>query len=590
MKRRKFGKIPGSSTTRPPLQSTYTPYSDSQTSPYYPTPALNIEQRKTLLVDRMEHRILEEDINSKTGYTVLIAMTVFTSLVYRAMDLQYYLEERDAKINPFLYKAYDFSTWFLPSLPLWWLVMTTLLKHRSNFHRIQCYSLMNNAQFQVYVDWFTTILFVCFVLPIWILVGEMLWSLKMFPLGKHVTSKWWSLLSIIGIPNESDTTRSAHLKMNQIDITDLNHLPPSPQTPHSAQIQKILLLETLTPQTPSLPVTLAQLTPQLTQNRDYSSSTKMEKSSSKSSINRNPRRRRRILSENTPGEDAQIQKEKYMRRHYKNSLYHSSSSNIISSSSNKFLRNPKSLLNSIQKKAIVRRKKLAASMFGGSGKNNIFSQLLCIPMPRFDLTIDVASLNKMVLLELIFKYLPQFILQYMLNNETKGWTKSTITTCFISGLSLLYTAYGSYNIWKNGSWASDLPDLDQSFHKVRHWFANTFKKSMTVQQNVKMNTIKSKISKVHSTLEKTMVTQMIHDNEVLTPKSSFISNTPNSASSILRGRRALMTLSGNKISTGKRIGKRSLLQKQTPKTKAKMDASSSKRKEEETENVIPLNA
>jgi hypothetical protein len=40
----------------------------------------------------------------------------------------------------------------------------------------------------------------------------------------------------------------------------------------------------------------------------------MKKSSSKSSANRNPRRRRRILSENTPGEDAQIQKEKYIRR------------------------------------------------------------------------------------------------------------------------------------------------------------------------------------------------------------------------------------------------------------------------------------
>ena len=60
-RKRRFGshKIPGSVGSRR-SNPTLTPYSDTNSttkSTYFPTPALNIEQRKTMLVDRMEHRV-----------------------------------------------------------------------------------------------------------------------------------------------------------------------------------------------------------------------------------------------------------------------------------------------------------------------------------------------------------------------------------------------------------------------------------------------------------------------------------------------------------------------------------------------------
>lgn len=105
--------------------------------------------------------------------------------------------------------------------------------------------------------------------------------------------------------------------------------------------------------------------------------------------------------------------------------------------------------------------------------------VLNVAMPRFDLTVDVVTMNKMVLLELIFKYLPQFILQNMLNSavghssrnrgeeEVRGWTTSAVIACLTSGLSLVYTARGSYQTWKYGTWASDLPDLDAIWQNVK---------------------------------------------------------------------------------------------------------------------------
>jgi hypothetical protein len=138
--------------------------------------------------------------------------------------------------------------------------------------------------------------------------------------------------------------------------------------------------------------------------------------------------------------------------------------------------NPKSLMDSIQKKAALRRKRLT----GVSG-----SSIFCLSMPRFDLTFDVVTMNKMILLELVFKYLPQFILQWCLNTaidqvpclngdvscqDARGWTTSALFTCVTSGISLVYAASGSYRTWKNGSWAMDLPDLDQTWINVCEYF------------------------------------------------------------------------------------------------------------------------
>ena len=408
-----------------------TPVSVYQDSTYHSTPALNIEQRKTLLVDRMEHRVLESDITSKTGYTILIALTVLSSLVIRILDIQYYLEERNDHVNPRLYQVYDFSTWCLPSLPLWFLLATTLWEHRAKMHRISCCRstpphpthVSNTTRCHACLEWVVTLGFLCTVLPMWMIVGEILWSLKLFGLGKHITKTWWSVLALVGLPTESDTTSTAHLRMNHVCATDFKNLSHSPLTP-LASFSPLSALQ-LTPShqknpclsacSPVTTTTARSATATTTTATTTPLSTISQNSSAQLSNNRY-RTRQRILSEHTPGEDAQLGKENErttsrlcheQQQQEQEQQQQLVQQKLVSPLPPRPPRPPRSarqhihprlLVSSIQKKALLRRKKLAAAALGGNQWC-----LFCIAMPRFDLTFDVVTLNKMVLLELVFK-------------------------------------------------------------------------------------------------------------------------------------------------------------------------------------------
>ena len=489
----------GKRTTTAP-KSTFSPFISSNKSPYT-TPALNLEQRKSLLMDSMENRVLEQDITSKWGYAVLISLTVLISFIIRIMDISYYFEPRNQNINQSLYVAYDISTWVLPSLPLWCLVISTIFQHRHELKRIQLFSVIEfnftttptttSATLHVIqlgkisIEWCITALFICFIVPVWILAGEILFSLKLFSLGKHVTKKWWSILNIIGITKESDTTRLAHLRTESLCAQDLSYTPSTPSrhilNPFHTTLSATTSLTT-TPLTPTPPssgsTTMSYIvdTPSDTNSNysNYTPNTPLSSSSSSSFLSsggirsRHGRKssgaRRLMLGTSkhavhngTENKNQRINELRNVKhRHPQFQLLHKDS---------------KLLMNSIQKKAANRRRRLATN-----GNDSMF-HLVTLAMPRYDLTIDVVTLNKMILIECLFKYLPQFLLQYFINNalssiskETEGtelgWTTSAVITCVTSGLSLMYTAYGSYQTWKKGSWASDLPDLDVLYEKV----------------------------------------------------------------------------------------------------------------------------
>ena len=104
------------------------------------------------------------------------------------------------------------------------------------------------------------------------------------------------------------------------------------------------------------------------------------------------------------------------------------------------------------------------------------TSLYFLHMPRFDLTLDVALLNKMVILELLLKFLPQFLLQGHLTNVAGGWTWVATASYAASGVSLIASTWASFKTWRDATWASiffDAEGLWNSAKKIQG-LASTF--------------------------------------------------------------------------------------------------------------------
>ena len=101
-------------------------------------------------------------------------------------------------------------------------------------------------------------------------------------------------------------------------------------------------------------------------------------------------------------------------------------------------------------------------------------------MPRFDLSVDAETLNRMVMLELLLKYIPQWTLQFWITtivyiqakrmpfteeelSAGQGWNYGSVFSACASFASLSYSASNMMHMWKENLWASTIPDLEESW-------------------------------------------------------------------------------------------------------------------------------
>ena len=88
-------------------------------------------------------------------------------------------------------------------------------------------------------------------------------------------------------------------------------------------------------------------------------------------------------------------------------------------------------------------------------RRSLTGGLLALHLPRADLPFDIALLNKIQLLDLILKHVPQFVIQIMMQREAGGWNAYCAGSLAVTGASLAASCVSGWSAFRLRNWASN---------------------------------------------------------------------------------------------------------------------------------------
>ena len=391
---------------------------------------------------------------------MFMALTVVLSAMYRVMDaIAYFTTERVAAVPLSLYVGYNVCTWIIPTLPLGHLVLRTVWAlPRGTCKRVRWFSGKINPGDEsvrarpphfctVFAERVATVAVLLVLLPCWILAGEMLFTLKLFALGS-VAERWWGVLGIVGVPCVSSTTERAHLRSNKLRAEDFCIQQKDDSDEEAAgdsEDSSLLSSSSRMGRTPGAVVSLAKILASANHRRKRIAATTPDKL---------VRERRPALNVEKDGARSSVKPPPLAGG--EGGAKDGGAAPLYS----------------------MPRRRRVARWF------KFYRRLFLLEMPRFDLSVDAGTLNRMVMLELLLKYIPQWALQFCITTAIYlqmksasphhqleggaaaaglGWDYTSVFSACASFASLAYSASNMMHMWKENSWASTLPDLEETW-------------------------------------------------------------------------------------------------------------------------------